>query len=72
MISGRETSSMDLSRVCEYRNSGRAFVPVTGGVCWVFLTLEVVPIIACSKGKLRTSNNGTTSNEETQPTNPLT
>jgi hypothetical protein len=46
------------------RKSGYSVVSVAREYVCGFLPLEVVPIPACSLGELRTSKNGTTSNEE--------
>jgi hypothetical protein len=50
------------------RNEGHAFVPVAGVFSCEFLTVEVVPIYACSRNKFVTSKNGTTSTEEMSTT----
>jgi len=46
-----------------YRNEEHAFVPVAGVFSCEFLSVEVVPIYACSQHVV-TSKNGTTSTEE--------
>ena len=53
------------------RKDEYSFVSVTKRICRGFLTVEVVPISACSKYKIWTSKNGTTSTEEMPATYSL-
>jgi len=59
-----DTRGETIFRRMPSRNEGHAFVQVTWGFSCEFLIAEVVPISACSQGKLGTSKNGTTSTKE--------